>query len=137
MTAREFLLQVQMAEREMKLINAKRRHYDDLMLSIGANTSKAVIGKPSGASKTETAAIGIIFLTEQLLAKEQQYVALITKAEELIAKIPQEKFRQVLTLKYLCGHSWKIIQDEMDYKNERSAKRCHGYALGELQKLME
>ena len=136
MTAKEFLLQVQRAEREMKLIRARKRHYEDLIVAIGANTGKAVIGKPSGASKVETAAIGIVFLTEQLSDKEKEYTALIQKAEKLIAKIPQEKFRKLLTLRYLCDWSWKSVRDEMDYKDEKSVYRCHGYALRELQKLL-
>ena len=136
MTAKEFLLQVQKAERELKIINAKRRHYEDLMVAIGANTGKAVIGKPSGASKTETAAVGLVFLTDQLVAKEKEYTALSVKAEKLIARLKQDKFRKILTLRYVCDWSWKSIRDEMDYKDEKSVYRCHGYALAELQKIM-
>ena len=136
MTAKQFLLQVRTAEREMKLIGAKRRHYVDLMAAIGANTGKAVIGKPSGASKTETAAIGLVFLTEQLVIKEKEYADLIQKAEKLIGSLKQDNFRKVLTLRYLCDHSWKTIRDEMDYRDEKSVYRCHGYALRELQKVM-
>lgn len=136
MTAKEFLSQVQRAERELKIIAAKKRHYNDLICSIGANTGKAVILKPTGASKTETAAVGLVFLNEKLLEKEKEYAALVTKAEKLLEKLPQDKFRKVLTLRYLCDWSWKTIRDEMDYRDEKSVYRCHGYALKELQKLM-
>ena len=136
MTAKQFLLQVQTAERELKLINARRSHYDDLIAAIGSNMGKAVIGKPSGASKTETAAVGLVFLSEQLIQKEQEYVAIVQKAEKLIGKLEQDKFRKILTLRYLCCWSWKAIRDEMDYKDEKSVFRCHGYALRELQKIM-
>ena len=137
MTAKEFMLKVRRAEAELKLINAKKQHYNDLICSIGANTGKAVILKPTGASKTETAAVGLVFLNERLLEKEKEYTAIVVKAEELIEKIQQDKFREVLTRRYLCGKSWKTISDEMDYKDEKSVHRCHGYALRELQKVME
>ena len=82
--AKRFLLSVQRAENELKIIAAKKRHYNDLICSIGANTGKAVILKPSGASKTEIAAVGLVFLNEKLLEKEKDYVALVKKAEDLI-----------------------------------------------------
>lgn len=137
MTAKEYLLSVQRAEHELKLISARKRHYMDLIASIGSNMAKAVVVQTSGnTSKTETAAIGLVDVTERLVAKEKEYVALIQKAEKLIAKIKQEKFRDILIRKYLCGQSWKTIRDEMGYKDEKSVYRCHGYALRELQKLM-
>ena len=135
MTAKEFMSQVQKAEREMLLFSARRRHYEDLMVSIGAKISSSVHSQ-NVSSKTETAAVGLVFMTEQLTAKIEEYTKLIKKAEELIAKIPQENFRKILTLKYLCGWSWKSIRDEMGYKDEKSVYRCHGYALRELQKVM-
>lgn len=136
MTAREFLLSVRKAEHELILIRDRRRHYEDLIVSIGANMGKAVIDKPSGGSKTETAALGLVWLAEQLATKEKEYVALIKKAEGLIEKLPQEKFRDILTRRYLNGESWKTIRDKMDYKDEKSVYRCHGYALREFQKVM-
>ena len=136
MTAKEYLLRVRKAERELKLINEKKQHYNDLICSIGANMGKAVIQKPSGGSKTETAAVGLVFLNERLLEKEKEYAKIVVKAEGLIDKLEQDKFREVLTKRYLCGKSWKIIQDEMDYKDEKSVLRCHGYALREFQKLL-
>jgi len=136
MQAKEFLLQVQRAERELKAIGAKKRHYADLAQSIGAKISGSVVQTSGNSSKTETAAIGLYEMTKLLDEKEKEYCTLIKQAEELIAKIKQEKFRQVLTYKYLCNWSWQSISDELGYKDKRSAKRCHGFALIELQKVM-
>lgn len=136
MKAKDFMLQVQEAEEELKLVAAKRRHFQDVMLSIGAKMSSTAVHASNNASKTETAAIGLWETTKLLEEKEQEYVAMIKKAEELIAKLKQKKFRQVLTYRYLCNWSWKSIRDQMDYKDEKSVYRCHGYALKELQKLM-
>ena len=138
MQAKEFMAQVQRAEKELVSISAKRRHYLDLMMSIGvkAITSDKVSTQPSGSSKTETAAIGLIEMESQLAEKEREYTALVKKAEALIAKLSQEKFRQVLTFRYLCDWSWRSIRDELGYKDEKSVYRCHGFALKELQKVM-
>ena len=136
MTAKEMMTRVHRAEQELLVLNAKKRHYEDLMMSIGANTGKAVIGKPSGVSKTETAAIGLVFLMDQIEAKIKEFTQIVVNAEAMIEKLPQDNFRKVLTLRYICDWSWKSIRDELGYKDEKSVYRCHGYALKELQKLM-
>ncbi len=137
MTARDFLLSVQTAERELLLISDRRRHYEDLIMAIGANMGRPSTGKPSGVTdKTQTAAIGLVYLAEQLSKKEQEYVALIKKAEGLIGKLKQDKFREILTRRYLNNESWKTIRDKMDYRDEKSVYRCHGYALKALQGVM-
>ena len=87
-------------------------------------------------SKVEMSAIGVADLLQQLERKEKEYARVVKDAEEIIDKLPQEKFRMVLVLRYICGHSWKLIRDEMDYEDEKSVFRCHGYALKELQKVM-
>jgi len=136
MQAKEFMESVRRAERELKIISAKRRHYEDLIQSIGSNMGAAVISKPTGVSKTETAALGIIEMTELLAAQEKEFAAKVQEAEKLIAKLRQPKFRQILTLRYLCDWSWKSISDELDYSDEKSVFRCHKFALKELQKVM-
>lgn len=137
MTAREFLLSVQRAERELKIISDRRRHYEDLIVSIGSNMGKTSFGKPSNpSSKTETAAVGIVYLIDQLTTKEKEYSAMVQKAEKLISGLKQDKFREILTRRYLNSESWRTIRDKMGYKDEKSVFRCHGYALRELQKVM-
>jgi Zn-dependent M32 family carboxypeptidase len=93
-------------------------------------------GGQGGGSRVETGAIGLIDLIGECTDKEREYVALVKKAEELIAKIPEEKFRRVLTLRYIACESWKTVRDKMGYEDEKSVFRCNGFALRELQKLL-
>ena len=136
MQAKEFMDNVRKAEIELKLIAQKRMHYQELATSIGVKLTGMPGSGQKGASRVEAGAIGLVDLYADLYAKEAEYSALVKKAEDLISKLDQEKFRQVLTLYYIAGCNWKTIQDEMKYKDEKSAYRCHGYALRELQKLM-
>lgn len=129
-------MSVHAAEQELKLLEAKKRHYIDLATSIGSGIGSAISGKPSGASRVEAAAVGLTDLLTEIDVKIAGYVDLIRKAEKLIAKLPQAKHRQVLTLRYLSGWSWPSIRDEMGYKDPKSVFRVHGYALLELQKVM-
>lgn len=135
MTAKEFMEQVRRAEVTLKLIHERMRHYEELATSIGVKLT----GMPSakqGGSSVESGAIGLVDLDGELRKKEVEYVALVKKAETAIDKIPQEKFRMVLTLRYLCGHSWKLLRDELDYADEKSIYACHRYALKALQKVL-
>ena len=136
MKAREYMEQVRKAERELKLISAKRRHFQEMATSIGVKLT-GMPGGGKGASKVENAAVGMVDLLTELDVKEQEYTAMIRKAEELINSLAQEKFRQVLTLYYLAGWSMKSVNDEMDYKDPKSAYRCMKYALGALQGIMD
>lgn len=135
MTSKEYMNRVRIAEEMLKIVAAKKRHYQELATSIGVKLT----GMPHGGgntSKVETSAVGIADLQAKLEREEAKYVKLVTEAEELINRLPQDRFRQLLTLRYLCNHSWKTIRDEMDYADEKSVFRCHGYALKALQEIM-
>ena len=136
MQAKEYMQRVRRAEHELKLINAKRLHFIDLAASIGSGVGTAV-GKPSGASRVEAAAVGIADLTTELDVKAKEYADMIRKAEKLIACLPMEKHRQVLTLRYLSDWSWRSISDELNYKDPKSVYRVHGWALQELDRILE
>ena len=135
MKAKEFMQSVRKAEIELVSLTAKKQHFMDLATSIGVNLT-GMPGGQGGGSRVETGAIGLIDLIGECTDKEREYVALVKKAEELIAKIPNENFRKVLTLRYICCNSWKTVRDKMGYKDEKSVYRCNGFALRELQKVM-
>jgi hypothetical protein len=63
-------------------------------------------------------------------------MAIISRAERVIKQIPQEKYRQILEYKYLCGKSFRWISDELDYTDPNSIYRAHGWALKEAQKVL-
>lgn len=120
----------------MKLLQARLRHFEDLGLTITSNTS-AVGGHHSGASRTEAAAVGTVDSFRELQDKIQAYLAVIAEAEKVIEAIKAEKFRKILTLRYICGWSFRSISDEIGYHDEKSVFRAHGYALMAAQKILD
>ena len=138
MKAKLYFQQVATAEKELKMIRAQIRHYEDLGYSISGCSSEGLRGPKSGrnASKVELSAIGIADATETLRSREKAYAEIILKAQALISKIQQEKYRQILTYRYLCGWSFRSISDELEYKDQRSIYRAHGWALREAQKIL-
>ena len=130
--AKEFFRQVLRAEKELKILNAKLQHYEDIGFSMGG--SSGVIGNKSrGSSRVELAAIGAVDVFRELYQQQKEYLAIIARAEQIIRNIPQEKYRQILNYRYLCGWSFKSISDELAYNDPNSVYRAHGWALHEAQ----
>lgn len=138
MRAREYFHRVSIAENELKMIRAQLRHYYDIGLSIQSCPSGGTGGgnKTRNTSRVELSAIGIADATEALIRQENEYVKIITQAKILIENIPQEKYRQILTYRYLCGWSFRSISDELGYHDPNSVYRAHGWALTEAQKIL-
>ena len=138
MRAKEYFQSVVHAERELMQIRAKIRHYQDLGYSItGGSLDSPVVSHSRGSSRVESAAMGIFDATKELEAKAREFLAEIKRAEALIAKIPQDRYRQILTLRYMAGWSFRSISDELRYQDEKSVYRAHGYALAEAQKILD
>jgi len=137
MRAKEYFLSVLAAEKELKMIRAKIRHYEDIGYSItGGSMDSPVVSHSRGSSRVEAAAMGIFDATRALEEKAKEYVAVIARAERLIALLPQERYQQILTYRYLCGWSFRSITDELKYENPRSVYKAHGWALAEAQKIL-
>ena len=137
MRAKDFFKQVQAAERELKLLRAQISHFQDLGLSItGGWMDSPVVSHSRGSSRVEAAAMGIFDSTQKLEQQVKEYTAVIAKAQRVVSMIPQDKFRQILTLHYLAGWSFSSISDELKYNDRKSVYKAHKYALDEAQKVL-
>ncbi len=135
MKAKDFFSQVRRAEKELKVLNAKLDHYKEIGLSIGG--SSGVIGnKQKGTSRVELAAIGAVDVFRDLENEKAEYMAIIARAEQIIRNIQQERYRQILNYRYLCGWSFRSISDELGYKDQNSVYRAHGWALSKAQEII-
>ena len=136
MSPKEYLQQVARAERELETLRARVRHYESLGFSITSHTSDAPVKASTPSSRVETAAVGIVDALSDIQGKMVAYNAIVKEAEKLIELVPQENYRRILTLRYLCGHSFPTISDEMKYVDRNSIYRAHGWALREFGKVM-
>jgi len=127
---------VRQAERALKLIRAKARHFEELGLSMGG--AAGVVGnKQRGTSRVELSAIGNVDALADLEEQKKAYMAIIAQAERVIEQISQEKYRQILTYRYLCGWSFSSISDELGYSVSTSVYHAHGWALMAAQKVLD
>ena len=134
MTTKDYFLKVRASEREIRLLNAQKRHYADIGFSISPQLTGMPGSGQRGASRVETAAVGMVDILADLEEQIARHAKIISEAKNLISRIPQEKYRQLLTLRYLAGMSWASISDEMGYQDRNSVYRAHGYALIEAKK---
>ena len=135
--AKEFLQQVAYAEREIRTIKAQIDHFMDLGLRITSSMSNTPISASRGSSRVETSAVGIVDGSESLNANLRAYEAKYEYAKKLVKRIPQERYRRLITLHYLCG--WKLprVGEELGYEDRNSVYRAHGWALVEMQKILD
>ena len=135
MKIKDFFRQVRFAESELKVLNAKLRHYEDLGLSLGGATG-TIGNKQKGTSRVEMAACGAVDALSALSEKKREYLAIISRAEAIIDQIPQEKYRKILSYRYLCQWSFRSISDELKYEDPNSVYRAHGWALVKAQEIL-
>lgn len=135
MTAKEFFRQVRRAESELKLINAKLEHYEELGFPSGGIVSGTGNAR-KGTSRVELAACGAVDALRDLLDARRDFMGIITRAEGIIKMIPQEKYRKILSYRYLLGKSFRWISDELEYNDPNSIYRSHGWALAAAQRII-
>lgn len=137
MRAKEFFRQVRVAESELKMLNAKLEHFEDLGMSISAGIGGTLGNRNRAASRVELAACGAVDALTAIRDLQRAYGAIIAKAEAVIKEVPQEKYRLLLNYHYLCGKSLRWISDELDYEDPNSIYRAHGWAMREVQKILD
>lgn len=135
MGAKEFFQSVLEAQRELKLIRKKREHYLDMATGT-SGMSETNIRSSGKRSRVEAAALELVELADQLDKEAEIYVERVKLAEQIIQKLEKPRYRQVLTLRYLAGHSWRTVADEMDYADVNSAFHVHGWALRAAEKFL-
>ena len=136
MQAKTYLEQVAKAERELIVLGHKKRHFEDLARSVGGMGGSAIGSQHNGGSRVETAAVNLADLITETAAQEKEYARVVHEAEELISKVPQERFRQILRLHYIAGCSFRTISDELRYEDPKSVHRAHRWALREMNKVL-
>ena len=137
LTAKAYLQQIAYAERQIRTIQAQIDHYRDLGLRITSSMSNTPISASKGSSRVESAAVGIVDGLESLNANLRAYTVKCDHAVKLINMIPQERYRRLITLHYICG--WKLpkVGEELGYQDRNSVYRAHGWALVEMQKMLD
>ena len=136
MRAKDFFLAVRDAEHKIKVLRAKERKYRELASSI-TGMSETNIRSTGNRSRTESAAVRLVDVEDEIADAGEQYVALIERAEQVLGQIKIQRYVDVLTYRYILGLSWRSVADEMGYKGPKSVYEVHGWALAAAQRIMD
>jgi len=136
MNSKELFNRVRAVQQEIRLIESRRRKYIE-MASCAAGMSDTGIRGSGHGSRTEQAAMQLIELADRMGNTIAEYERLVREAEGLISRLDRLRHRQVLTLRYIDGKSWREISRAMGYEDEKSVFRVHGWALKAAQKLLD
>lgn len=139
MRAKAFFEQVKVAAEELKVLNSRVEYFEDIGFSFGGMSSDGLgLAKHRKAtSRVEMAACGAADVLTAIEERREKFLAQIAHAEEIISKIPQDRYRKLLQYHYLAGKSLKWVSDELDYSGENSIYKAHQYALSEAQKIID
>ena len=136
MRAKDFFLAVRDAEHKIRVLQSKRRRYQELASSI-TGMSETNIRSTGNRSRTENAALRLIEVEDQIGDAGERYVALIEQAENVLGQLKTQRYVDVLTYRYILGLSWRSVADEMRYHDAKSVYRVHGWALAEAQRILD
>ena len=94
-------------------------------------------GAPAGTMTGDNLQLCIDMLDElerRYVDRLRGTIRMLTSIEDGIDALPDERYRQVLRMRYISGASWPTIAAEMNY-TARQAQNLHGRALQALEAL--
>ena len=135
MTAKEYLRRIRDTESDLRSAEQDyQRARDDVMNLKAIQYDKDKVSN-SHIGDLSDAIAALDKYAERVNAKWDELIALRTEAEELIEKIADGRYRDVLHRRYLQGESWEYIAIGLGY-SFRQVLRIHGAALVEFAKKM-
>ena len=137
MKAKAYFMRANAAERDLKRLEALRDHYESVGKAITSQWGSTGSGGRNNSSRVEVAAVGIADSELDFMAELARYRAIVNEAENVINRIQQARFRQILTLHYLAGLALADVADRLGYQDKNSVYRAHGWALLEAQKIID
>lgn len=136
MLAKVYLGQLRFKNAKINSLLARRQRYKDL-----ASRSTAVYrdmpgGGRRGSSSVEEYVCKIVELEREIDRRIDEYVDLTREIDALIRSVADERYRAVLTLRYINEWSWTKIAQEMNYSVDWVWK-LHGRALLEFDRVIK
>ena len=138
MRAKQFFVRARSAEMDIRRLERMIDHYSAVGTSISSRWG-GIGGGMTGnnSSRVETAAVGIFEAERSIMDELQRYRKIVAEAENVISRIPQSRFREIITLHYLAGMSLADVARQLHYQHVENLYRAHGYALSAAQIIID
>ena len=132
MTGKEYFLRVLDAEKRIVALRKQREHLEDLAYQSPGLSASGIRSKSGDHSPLERAVVRLIDKESQLACQINTYLDLVEEAERVVKKIKDERYRQLLSMRYFSRRPWEKIAEETGY-SLRQVFRLHGRALLEAE----
>ncbi len=126
--AKAWLQQIRELDKEIDTLLQRRERYEAL-----ATRRTASYSDMPRCSRTESCveyfACKLVEVSQEIDAKIDEYVDRTRAEDEKLCLIPDEQLRAILKMRYLQGHSWMRIADEIGLPESTVRGRMHERAL--------
>lgn len=130
MTAKEYLSQYKHLDAEIKLKEEQKKRLEELAESI----SSVIDPRGTGISdKVGWTVAKLVDAENEIREMIDSLIALKSNIEKAIEAVEDIKLRQILTLRYINGHTFEQIAEEMDYSCMQIF-RLHERALSDINR---
>lgn len=137
MNAKEYLKRIARSEANIKAKKERLAVMREMAHSIGSPEMSDMPKNPNhGTSRLEESIVRMISLENEIRRDEERLCTDKTAALDLIGRIPNPEYQTVLISRYFKNESWESIAEAMFY-TERWIYKLHGWALQELDKILE
>lgn len=137
MRAKQFFLRARSAENDIRRLERMIDHYHAVGGKITAQWGGIGSRMTNNSSKVETAVIGALEAEKSIYEELTRYRAIVAEAENVISRVPQARFREILTMHYLAGMTLADVSRTLGYQHTENLYRAHGWALAAAQKIID
>lgn len=132
MTAKDFLRQLARKDAHIDALIQRQQHYYDL----AARRTPVYRADGSGGtrrrSSCEEYVCKAVDLGREIDRRIDEYVDLTRQIETAIAQLQDDRYRDILTWRYINGWRWEQIAQAMGF-DVKWVWKLHGRALAEIQ----
>lgn len=129
-TAKVWLSRAWRVEREVKALEQEKQ--TALERVTGGGTADVVV---SGTKDPHAALDAYVVYSEKLDARIADLLAVQGEISDVISRIQDERYRELLQRRYIGGDRWDAVAAAMGYE-VRSVYRMHGAALQVVQTIL-
>lgn len=124
---KQFLRQVRNIDRR---IEREEEQLKRLRAKVEAGRMSAVTGMPRGGASDWTDTVDhLIVLEQRLNARIREMCQVKGRAIDMIDRVEDGRFRELLDCYYIKGMTWEQVAEAMGYKDVRWVYVLHGRAL--------
>ena len=136
MSAQAFMQRVMNAQRRIVEMEERAAHYRDMATRITSSLNGAAVMESFAGSRMEMNVDAFMDICRDIEREVKRLRKYLLKANRAIARLTDDKEREVLELRYLSGYDFQVIADRL-FLSERTVRRIHVKALENIQREMD